>query len=210
MGIGRFALARSGWVPRCHLSPAQERLRDATRAKLRMTGLPVIGVQPYSRDMYKFYPAMAKALSALADEAIILVFHTSQMDLAAHPNLQQDPGRSLGDSVAMMAACDYFLGVDTSFLFVAAAFGIPGLVVFGPTDGKLCSHRYPKMRVMPLAENFPCTPCWRNEDTPCYLSHSASASTCLASIPPLSVAGEMRLLMSEFPQMSSAFEASKA
>ena len=204
MGIRRSGLRPVGWLPRCYLSAAQEEVRDKARARFAETGLPAIAVQHYARELYRSYPAMTETIRDLADEAVIVVFHTSAIPLPQHPNVIPMLGRPLGESIATLAACDYYLGVDSAFFHVAVAFGLPCLGLFGPTSGmvRTSGRHYPNVRLMPHAQRFTCAPCWRNEDMPCYVS-GGQASTCLTSTQPLALADEMRRLMRDYPKRRS-------
>jgi ADP-heptose:LPS heptosyltransferase len=200
MGVSRRALDAVGWLPRCFLSLEQEQVRDSARARFAVVGLPAIAVQPYARELYRSYPAMTETIHNLADEAVVVVFHTSPLKMPEHPNIITMFGSKLSDSIATVAACDYYLGVDSAFFHVAVAFGLPCLGFFGPTSGmvRTSGRRYPNVRLMPHAQRFTCAPCWRNEDMPCYVS-GGYASTCLTSADPLALADEMRRLMRDYP-----------
>ena len=204
MGISRSRLRPVGWLPRCYLSPAQEEVRDKARARFAETGLPAIAVQHYARELYRSYPAMTETIRDLADEAVIVVFHTSTVPLPQHPNIIPMLGRNLAESIATLAACDFYLGVDSAFFHIAVAFGLPCLGLFGPTSGmvRTSGRHYPNVRLMPHAQRFTCAPCWRNEDMPCYVS-GGQASTCLTSTQPLALADEMRRLMRDYPKRRS-------
>jgi len=200
MGIRKSGLRPVGWLPRCHLTPEQEAIRDAARARFDEIGLPVIAVSAYARELYRSYPAMVDTMSALADEAVLVAFHTHKIPVPQHPNIIPMMGGSLADSVAWLAACDYYLGVDSAFFHIAVAFGQPCLALFGPTSGmvRTSGRRYPKVRLMPHAQHFTCAPCWRNEDMVCYVS-TGRASTCLTSTKPEALAEEMRRVMQAYP-----------
>ena len=98
----------------------------------------------------------------------------------------------------MIAACDYIVSVDSAFYHLGAAFGIPTLGIYGPTDGEIRSVHHPKYMLVPTPEPYPCAPCWRNEDTPCYLT-KLPISACLNSIPADSIVESFRSLMEKYP-----------
>lgn len=200
MGIRRSGLRGVGWLPRCYLSPEQEAVRDAARARFHAAELPVIAVAAYARELYRSYPAMVDTMRSLADEAVLVMFHAYKVPMPDHPNIIPMMGGSLADSVATLAACDYYLGVDSAFFHIAVAFGLPCLGMFGPTSGmvRTSGRRYPKVRLMPHAQHFTCAPCWRNEDMACYVS-TGQASTCLTSTKPEALADEMRHVMRMYP-----------
>jgi hypothetical protein len=107
MGIKRKTLDRSGWRPVCQLNEEQRIERDEFHARFGSEGLPVIGVQPYSRETYRNYPWIFEAMSRLAERARIVYFHTSPVSVAAHPNVLQMHGQSLRETLPAIAACDY-------------------------------------------------------------------------------------------------------
>ena len=200
MGIGPRGLDQVTWLPRCHLSAEQEAIRDAARERFAATGLPAIAVAAYARELYRSYPAITETMLALADEAVLVMFHTYKVPIPSHPNIIPMMGGSLAASIATLAACDYYLGVDSAFFHIAVAFGLRCLGMFGPTSGKIraSSGRYPNVRLVPHAQHFACAPCWRNEDMACYVSGGQS-STCLTSTTPHALAEEMRRMMRDHP-----------
>jgi hypothetical protein len=204
MGIRRSGLRSVGWLPRCHLSAEQGGIRDAARGRFDATGLPVIAVAAYARELYRSYPAMVDTMQVLADEAILVAFHTHKVPVPKHPNVIPMMGGNLAESIAWLAACDYYLGVDSAFFHIAVAFGLPCLGLFGPTSGmvRTSGRRYPNVRLMPHAQHFTCAPCWRNEDMACYVS-TGQSSTCLTSTRPEALAEEMRRLIRDFPIRST-------
>ena len=203
MGIKRYALDNNGWQPVCHLGQAQLLQRDAYRARFRGESLPVIGVQPYSRDTYKNSPSLLQAMTELAEKAHVVIFHTSPVPIPDHPNITQFHGQSIRDTFAAIAACDYFISVDSGFFHVAAAFEIPSLGIFGPTDGRLFSRHHPCALLIEAPDGFVCAPCWRNEDLPCKLT-GGQVSVCLSSISVDEVVKGVDRLMRTYPVLADA------
>ncbi len=72
--------------------------------------------------------------------------------------------------------------VDSAFLHAAAAFDVPVVALFGPTDGKLFTQHHRRATVITANESFACAPCWRNEDLPCSLTGKFGPSPCVAAI----------------------------
>jgi ADP-heptose:LPS heptosyltransferase len=126
------------------------------------------------------------------------VFHSAPVPLAAHPNIVLATGRPLHETIAMVAACDYFMAVDTAFYHFAAAFDIPALGLFGPTSGATFSLHHARHMLVRPPPAFTCAPCWRNEDMPCYLT-GRHESACLASIAPDDIVRAMAELMHRYP-----------
>jgi ADP-heptose:LPS heptosyltransferase len=203
MGIKRQALDRYGWRPVCTLSAEQLQAKARYRAEFQRDGLPIIGVQPFSRESYRNYPMIFKAMQDLAGRARIVYFHSTAVPAEEHPNMIQVNGRPIAETLAAIAACDYFVSVDSAFLHVAAAFNIPALSIFGPIDGSMRTGHHPRSIVIGAPSGFVCAPCWRNEDTPCYLS-GGQVSVCLSSIPMKEVVDGVVRLMHMYPQIAQA------
>ena len=72
--------------------------------------------------------------------------------------------------------------VDSAFLHAAAAFDVPVIALFGPTDGELFTRHHRQATVINANESFACAPCWRNEDLPCSLTGKFGPSPCIAAI----------------------------
>lgn len=181
MRIGKRQLSRSGLRPRYLLSAVQQEFAAGLRARARSASLPLIGVQPYSRDSYKHFKEIFAVIGQLAADNMVVVLHTSATAAPQHPNIISIHGHSLDESIAAVSACDYFISIDSVFYHAAAAFDVPSVGIFGPTDGKMFSLHHPRHILAEPPKAIPCVPCWRNEDIPCYLSGSAE-SACLNSI----------------------------
>ena len=61
------------------------------------------------------------------------------------------------EAVAFLTACDYFIGVDSFMAHAAAAVGLRGLVVWGPTSAENWGHDTAMNRI----GTAPCAPCNR-------------------------------------------------
>lgn len=199
MGIRRRDLDRSGWRPAYNLSSKQLQQRDFHRAQFSAGDFPIIGIQPYSRDTYKNSPGLFKAMTELAERARIVVFHTSAVPVSVHPNIVQWHGKPIAETFAAIAACDYFVSVDSGFFHVAAAFEIPSLGIFGPTDGRVVSRHHPRALLIEAPDGFICAPCWRNEDLPCKLT-GGQISVCLNNVSPEIVTAAVEQLMQTYPR----------
>jgi ADP-heptose:LPS heptosyltransferase len=66
-------------------------------------------------------------------------------------------GLSLLQLASVMEGCGFFIGNDSGISHIAAALGIPTLVIFGPTDPKVWSPRGKKVFV--VRKEIPCSPC---------------------------------------------------
>ncbi|WP_242125505.1 glycosyltransferase family 9 protein [Sphingobium sp. Sx8-8] len=183
MGIGRKALDFSGWHPVSALDTGQSEIIATIRSLAKERGLPVVGVQMFSRETYRDYPHLTELIERLADEALVMPIHTTPVPVPDHPNIIPVFGKSLKEAIAMVAASDVFLSVDSAFYHTAAAFGMPTIGLFGPTDGRTCSAHHPNAIVLQERRRLHCVPCWRNEDMACHITGTME-SACLASIQP--------------------------
>jgi ADP-heptose:LPS heptosyltransferase len=199
MGIRKRSLDQSGSKPVFHLSGEQLRQRELYRAQFRAGMLPVIAVQPFSRDSYKNCPGLLDAVTELAEKARIVLLHTSPVPVPAHPNIIQLHGRPMRDTFAAIAACDYFVSVDSGFFHVAAALEIPSAGIFGPTDARIVSRHHPCAVLIEAPDGFVCSPCWRNEDLPCKLT-GGQISVCLSSISAGEILAGIERLVTQYPR----------
>jgi ADP-heptose:LPS heptosyltransferase len=180
------------------MTPDRTRLRETYRAGFSRPALPIIGVQPYSRETYRNAPALLAAIGLLAQRASVVVFHSTPVEIPSHPNVVLLHGQPLEQTLAAIAACDYFISVDSGLFHVAAAFEIPTLGIFGPTDGKIVSRHHPCATVLDAPTELACKPCWRSEDRACHLT-SGQTSACLASIRPDAILAAVEQLMRRHP-----------
>lgn len=154
---------------------------DAYIRSINPENLPVIGLQPISADTYKNWPFSPDLATHLSKDNLVLVFH--------HENLPEFEGENIikvlqpfRRSAALLRHCKALVAVDSAFVHLAAALEIPTVAVFGPTSGKVFCRHYPTVTyVAPPKKAFPCSPCWRNEHTPCHLT-GGRESICLKSI----------------------------
>ena len=63
--------------------------------------------------------------------------------------------------------------------------------LFGPTDGRVRGHDYPRARTLDARRTLACVPCWRNEATACALT-GMRPSACLGEIAPADVVRAVR------------------
>jgi hypothetical protein len=183
MGIGRVRLLRQGW----HIN---QFIDDETNAKcdqfIASLGFErrLIGVQPFSRDSYKDYLQIETAIRRLAERYDVLVFHHVADGLPEGPGIANTAGLPLATSLALVSRVEAMVSVDSAFLHAAAAYDIPVIALFGPTDARTLTRHHRKVEIIWQARSYACVPCWRNEDTPCNLTGLLGVSPCLASIDP--------------------------
>jgi ADP-heptose:LPS heptosyltransferase len=182
MGVGSRLLDRHGWDVEYVLDGEQTTFRDAFLREAGFGARPIVGVQPYARDSYKNHPDIARFIQALGAEYDLIVFHHVEADLPYGPGILSTASLPLWQSIALVSALQAMLCVDSAFLHVAAAFDVPVVAMFGPTDGKLFTRHHRNATVVSMDASFPCAPCWRNEDTPCGLTGQLGPSPCVAAI----------------------------
>ena len=151
-----------------------EAARERVREKLRAAGWqgePYAVVHPGSRWMFKVWtPAgNAQVMDHLAARGLALVL-TAAPDAReselADAILRQASSRcidlrgqlSLEELGATIAGASVFFGVDSVPMHMAAALGIPGVALFGPSSEKEWGPWSPRFQVVASREH-PCRPC---------------------------------------------------
>jgi ADP-heptose:LPS heptosyltransferase len=194
MGVPAHRLQGPAGRPRYLISQAEQVAAEEEARSLRRGDRPLVGLQWQAAESYRDYPHKIELLRLLAARCTVLVF-------SAHP--LADPriegvclvSRPLRDAFALAGQCDVLVGPDSSFLHLAAALDKPMVLIAGPVDGALRAKRYPTIvPVVPARSDFPCAPCWRNENINCYLT-GRRESVCLRSIAPATVAAEVLSLL---------------
>ena len=183
MGVSWAQLQRfGGGKPRLAVGDEQKRFVTEFLRNNNFSGRPLIGVQPYSRDTYKDHPGMLGIIERLSTEYDVLIFHHVATGLPQGNHIASTAGLSLDKSLALVAALDVMVAVDSAFIHAPAAFDIPLVGIFGPTDGDLFTSHHMNKIVLDQRDRFPCVPCWRNEDLPCKLTGRLGISPCIAAI----------------------------
>jgi ADP-heptose:LPS heptosyltransferase len=182
MGVGKRSLDRHGWGVEYVLDEGQIAFRESFVRDAGLGGRPIVGVQPYSRDTYKDHPEIGRFIEALSADYDIIIFHHIETGLPAGRGIASTAGLPLAKSIALVSALDAMVCVDSGFLHAAAAFDVPAVAMFGPTDGKLFTRHHKYATVISANESFSCAPCWRNEDLPCQVTRQYGASPCVAAL----------------------------
>lgn len=79
----------------------------------------------------------------------------------AHPGLKDCTHLTFREAAAVLATCDVFCGVDSSFFNLCPALGVPAVGLFGPVDWKLRVKEGSGQTA--LHGEAPCAPCgWTN------------------------------------------------
>ncbi len=159
--------------------PDEEEVKFCEQFKLR-NGLgqrPIVGVQPYSRDSYKDHAEIVAIIQALSEENDVVIFHHIKDGLPTGDRIFSTAGMPLGFSLSLVSILDVMVSVDSAFLHAAAAFDIPVVAMFGPTDGTAFTKHHSRVEVLWKRQTFSCIPCWRNEDMPCPLTQQGTGTS---------------------------------
>lgn len=182
MRVKQKQLIRQGWRINHHISQDEDAFCDAFLAERGLGKRKLIGVQPFSRDSYKDHARIVEIIQALAEHHDVVIFHHLHEGLPKGPGIHSTAGVPLGKSIALVSRIDAMVAVDSAFLHAAAAFDVPVVALFGPTDARTFTRHHKRVKILWKPELFKCVPCWRNEDLPCLISGVTTMSPCVASI----------------------------
>ena len=151
---------------------ARARLSELLSAKVAapIESKPLVGISPGAAfGTAKRWPAerfAALALRLSRDLGAVPVFFGSKEEAPLAESLLPKTGgaaaslagkTSLGDFMSLIPGCDLYISNDTGAMHVAAAFGVPTLALFGPTDEQ--ATRPLGSRVHLLVGQAECRPC---------------------------------------------------
>lgn len=204
MGIRKRLLTRHGWNIQMELDADQRAARDAFLAERGIGKRPVVGVQPYSRDSYKDHPRIGELIVKLAEDHDVIVLHHLADGIPQGPGIWSTAGQSLATSLALVSRLDAMVSVDSAFLHAAAAFDVPVVALFGPTDGRTFTRHHKHATVLWKPEVYGCSPCWRNEDLPCILTGLTGISPCVNAIGIAEIQAEVTRLLDSHGRRSLA------
>jgi ADP-heptose:LPS heptosyltransferase len=186
MGISKKELAHYGYTPRYDISADERKVAEDYIANINPKHKKIIGIQAYSAETYRNWLQIEELAFKLSQESLVLVFNNEAIEGYEGDNIIKVV-QPLRASFAIVAQCDLIISPDSSFVHLAAALSLPAIGVFGPTSGKVISRHYLKSKaIMPNKTDFPCSPCYRNENLVCNLAGSYT-SVCLATIKPTDV-----------------------
>jgi heptosyltransferase-2 len=170
---------RAGWLAelptieriRLRIEPAAVDRAEAalSAAGARTGGLRVALAPGAAYGTAKCWPAerfaaLADRLIADADADVILFGRDSERDVAGRiaSGMRQRPVNlagqtSISELAAFFAACRVFVGNDSGAAHVAAASGVPVVVIFGPTDAEATAPLTPRRSL--IREPVSCSPC---------------------------------------------------
>ncbi len=173
---------RAGWLERLPevskacLSVSSESRKRARETLARAVGEgngmrgPRIALAPgAANSRAKCWPAeryaeLADRLVAEFDAAVVLFGTASEREVARrirtlmrHRPIDLAGQTTIEELPALLAVCDLFVGNDSGAAHVAAAVGVPAIVIFGPTDPERTRPLGPHAVV--LREAVSCSPC---------------------------------------------------
>lgn len=152
---------------------------------------PRIALQLHASSVIRNYPLQQwnVVIKALLDRGWEIMLLGNQDGITGGPPALKDCSKlTFREAAAVLATCDVFCGVDSSFFNLCPALGVPAIGLFGPVDWKTRIKDMDAQRA--LTTPAPCAPCgWTNSragrrfpsNGPC-----AKSGRCepLAAIPP--------------------------
>jgi ADP-heptose:LPS heptosyltransferase len=194
LGISEAQLDRCGRAPRYFVSEQERRYAKDFVVRNGLTGRKLIALQPYAADTYRDYPRFESLAARLAQHNPVLVFHNIAIEGYELANVTKVDRYPLRQSVALLSQCSFVVAADSSFVHFAAALGLPGLALFGPTDGRIRTRDYGCVEALDLRSTMKCIPCWRHEYSPCLLT-GGRTSVCMHALPVDDVYRKVKELM---------------
>lgn len=169
MGVSKYALRKNGTTPRYFLRNEEKVwAQEFLAGKKRKRGL--IGVQPYSADLYCDYPHMKELVDKVKHFGDIIIFHNKSLSEYEDKEIIRAEGMSLRECAALLSCCSFFIGIDSSFVHLSASMSIPSLALYGPTSGRIFTRWYKNTHYIDMHTEMRCVPCWRNASGVCRLS----------------------------------------
>ena len=168
----RYGLPRSKPHPKLYLKESdREWARDFWKSKgvPRVERSKVIILHPGSGSKKKVWPLdqflnLARTLQDRLRSKILIVLGPAEGPEVRRAFEGMGPkapilakGLTLLQLASVMEGCWFFIGNDSGISHMAAALGLPTLVIFGPTDQKVWSPKGKKAFV--VCRGVPCSPC---------------------------------------------------
>ena len=148
--------------------------REAIRASLRAQGVPegkrILGINPgatYGSAKRGFPARFAEVADALSEEwnaAVVLMGSPPETPLAVEIEtaMRGKPVNLAGrttvrELMALLSLCSFLVTNDSGPMHIGAAFGVPMVAVFGPTDWRKTSPWTRRARIVRV--DIDCSPC---------------------------------------------------
>jgi heptosyltransferase-2 len=190
-------------APRLSLRVTEEE-RRSMRSRLDGLGVPegrrIVGINPgatYGSAKRWFPDRFAKVADALSEEwdaAVVLMGSAPEAPLAAE--IETAMGRkvvnlagrtTVREVMALLASCSFLVTNDSGPMHIGAAFGVPLVAIFGPTDWRKTSPWTEMARIVRVEVD--CSPCHLRE---CNRGHE-----CMLGVTADMVIAAARELMAE-------------
>jgi len=167
-----FGLRASDSNPRLHLKKSD---RNWARDFWKCKGVApeerskVIVLHPGSGSKKKIWPLdqfinLARTLQDRSSSKILIVLGPAEepevqsaFEGASQTEFMMARGLTLLQLACVMEGCWFYVGNDSGVSHMAAALGLPTLVIFGPTDQRVWSPKGEKTSV--VRREIPCSPC---------------------------------------------------
>jgi ADP-heptose:LPS heptosyltransferase len=168
----RYGLPASGSTPRLHLTKSdREWAKDFWKGKgvAPDSRSKVIILHPGSGSKRKVWPLerflnLAHFLHDHLRSEILIILGPAEgpevqkaFEGKGHDFFIMAKGLTLLKLASVMEGCRFFIGNDSGISHMAAALGLPMVVVFGPTDQHIWSPR--GERTFVVRRGIPCSPC---------------------------------------------------
>jgi ADP-heptose:LPS heptosyltransferase len=153
-------------APHISLLPDADQWAQVYWAKNSLKSKPVLVISPGSGSREKNWPvisfeAIARWWQERAGGRVITVLGPVEEERGGYDSLGHQGlvirGIALGCLAAMIARCSLYIGNDSGISHVAAALGVPTVVIFGPSSIKQWTPR--GKTVLVLRHQVPCSPC---------------------------------------------------
>lgn len=125
---------------------------------------PRIALQLHASSIIRNYPVQLwiQVIQSLVTRGWEIMLLGNQDAIKGAPDCVKDCSKlSFREAAAVLATCDVFCGVDSSFFNLCPALGVPAIGLFGPVGWKTRIKDTDKQRA--LCTPAPCAPCgWTN------------------------------------------------
>ena len=163
-----------------HTSKAEEFLSG-----LAIYNKPIVYIQTDGNESYRTWSKFDALMKSVLKDCSIVFCGSSSVVSNCAKSLS---GCDILTSCAVMSKCDVVISCDSMAIHASAALGIPSVGIFGPIGFNARGEKYPYCSSVIM--DFPCIPCWRNQNEKCLKSNTQS-SDCMDQLLPESVENEV-------------------
>lgn len=159
----------SALVPSLKVSAEMQCVIDTFISDNKTDGKIILGLHPGASNInkqYRFYPQVVEdILLRYRDSIKFFIFEGNKEKEIVDAVCEKLPRkqyirikRSLKDYISLVSVCDYMICNDSAAGHIAAAYGIPVLVILGPVKAETAAPRGVG-RIMTISKDFNCKPC---------------------------------------------------